>query len=116
MSYGLAAGRPDPADYSQPRDQAAVARASVLVVVLLGGFTTNLIWCVILNIRNGSGHEYFAPPTGWNYFSARWPVPSGISNSSSTRWARPRWEFIVLQLTLHMASNHHLQFAVGHRA
>jgi len=33
----------------------------VLIVVLLGGFTTNFIWCVILNIRNKTGHEYFSP-------------------------------------------------------
>jgi L-rhamnose-H+ transport protein len=31
-----------------------------LVVVLLGGFTTNFIWCVILNFRNRSGYQYFA--------------------------------------------------------
>ncbi len=31
-----------------------------LVVVLLGGFTTNFIWCVILNIRNRTGSQYFA--------------------------------------------------------
>ena len=32
----------------------------VLIVVLLGGFTSNFIWCVILNIRNRSGYEYLA--------------------------------------------------------
>jgi len=31
-----------------------------LVVVLLGGFTTNFIWCVILNIRNRTGYQYFS--------------------------------------------------------
>ena len=31
----------------------------MLVVVLLGGFTTNFIWCVILNIRNKTGYQYF---------------------------------------------------------
>jgi L-rhamnose-H+ transport protein len=31
-----------------------------LIVVLLGGFTTNFIWCVILNIKNRSGYEYHA--------------------------------------------------------
>ncbi len=31
----------------------------VLVVVLLGGFTTNFIWCVILNVRNRTGYQYF---------------------------------------------------------
>jgi L-rhamnose-H+ transport protein len=29
-----------------------------LVVVLLGGFTTNFIWCVYLNLRNGSAYQY----------------------------------------------------------
>jgi L-rhamnose-H+ transport protein len=33
----------------------------VLMVVLLGGFTTNFIWCVLLNIKNKTGHEYFSP-------------------------------------------------------
>ena len=31
-----------------------------LVVVLLGGFTTNFIWCVLLNIKNRSGYQYLA--------------------------------------------------------
>jgi L-rhamnose-H+ transport protein len=31
-----------------------------LCVVLLGGFTTNLIWCVALNIRNRTGYQYFS--------------------------------------------------------
>ena len=62
FAYGLQAGKP----------LAALTRASlaghgrselwqnlpVLVVVLWGGFTTNFIWCMILNLRNRSGHEY----------------------------------------------------------
>jgi L-rhamnose-H+ transport protein len=31
-----------------------------LVVVLLGGFTTNFIWCVMLNIKNQTGYQYLA--------------------------------------------------------
>ena len=31
----------------------------VLIVVLLGGFTTNFIWCAILNVRNRTGYQYF---------------------------------------------------------
>ena len=31
-----------------------------LPVLLLGGFTTNFIWCVYLNIKNRSGYQYFA--------------------------------------------------------
>ena len=43
-----------------------------LCVVLLGGFTSNVIWCVILNVRNRSGYQYFsrrlrkAPPNRGN--------------------------------------------------
>jgi L-rhamnose-H+ transport protein len=31
-----------------------------LVVVLLGGFTTNFIWCVLLNLKNHTGYQYLA--------------------------------------------------------
>ncbi len=31
-----------------------------LVIVLLGGFTSNFIWCIILNIRNRTGYQYFS--------------------------------------------------------
>src|SRR5947209_10336890 len=31
-----------------------------LIVVLLGGFTTNFIWCLILNVRNRTGYQYFS--------------------------------------------------------
>ncbi len=31
-----------------------------LIVVLLGGFTTNFIWCVMLNFKNKTGYQYLA--------------------------------------------------------
>jgi len=31
-----------------------------LVIVLLGGFTTNFSWCVLLNVRNRSGSQYWS--------------------------------------------------------
>jgi hypothetical protein len=31
----------------------------VLIVVLLGGFTTNFLWCLFLNIKNKTGYQYF---------------------------------------------------------
>ena len=60
FSFGLTAAEP-------------IAKASVaahtpelwsglpsLIVVMLGGFTTNFIWCLALNIKNRSGYEYLA--------------------------------------------------------
>jgi len=31
-----------------------------LVVVLLGGFTTNFFWCLFLHFRNGTGYQYLS--------------------------------------------------------
>jgi len=31
-----------------------------LIVILLGGFTTNFIWCMLLNIKNKTGYQYLA--------------------------------------------------------
>ncbi|MGD0767812.1 MAG: L-rhamnose/proton symporter RhaT [Tepidisphaeraceae bacterium] len=31
-----------------------------LVVLLLGGFTTNFLWCVLLNFKNRTGYQYMA--------------------------------------------------------
>jgi L-rhamnose-H+ transport protein len=33
----------------------------VIVVILLGGLTTNFIWCVLLHVKNHSAHQYFSP-------------------------------------------------------
>ena len=33
----------------------------VILVILLGGLTTNFIWCVILHVKNSSAHQYFSP-------------------------------------------------------
>ena len=47
-----------------------------LCVVLLGGFTSNFIWCVLLNIKNRSGYQYFSS-------KLRDTAPSGVSGTSS---------------------------------
>jgi L-rhamnose-H+ transport protein len=64
MSYGLASGAPIAAIANQKLAEAGGAdlwqNLPVLVVVLWGGFLTNFIWCVILNIKNKSGSEYFS--------------------------------------------------------
>ena len=62
FAYGLAAGKP-----LAELSKAALLRGGgsdlwqnlpVLIIVLWGGFTTNFIWCVILNLKNHSSHEY----------------------------------------------------------
>jgi L-rhamnose-H+ transport protein len=59
FAYGLAAGDPIKALTIQHGTPVLWQGLPVLVVVLAGGFTTNFIWCVILNIRNRTGYQYF---------------------------------------------------------
>ncbi|HWO33048.1 MAG TPA: L-rhamnose/proton symporter RhaT [Candidatus Acidoferrum sp.] len=60
FAYGLAAGDPIKEITVRHGTPALWQGLPVLVVVLLGGFTTNVIWCVILNVRNKTGHQYFS--------------------------------------------------------
>ena len=62
FAYGLAAGDPIKAITLQQGTSTLWQGLPVLVVVLAGGFTTNFIWCLILNIRNRTAHQYFQAP------------------------------------------------------
>src|SRR5256886_6639022 len=59
FAYGLVAGDPIESLTFKHRTPVLWQGLPVLVVILIGGFTTNFIWCVILNIRNKTGHQYF---------------------------------------------------------
>lgn len=59
FAYGLAAGDPIKSLTLRHGTPALWQGLPVLVVILIGGFTTNFIWCVVLNIRNNTGHQYF---------------------------------------------------------
>ncbi|HEX4773565.1 MAG TPA: L-rhamnose/proton symporter RhaT [Bryobacteraceae bacterium] len=60
FAYGLAAGDPLKALTIRAGTSPLWQGLPVLVVVLFGGFTTNFVWTVYLNIRNKTGHEYLA--------------------------------------------------------
>ena len=69
FAYGLAAGDPIKAIALRHGTPVLWQGLPVLVVVLLGGFTTNFVWCVILNVRNRTGYQYFTA-------EVRGPVPA----------------------------------------
>ena len=60
FAYGLAAGDPIKELTIRFGTSPLWQGLPVLVVLLLGGFTTNFIWCVILNFRNKTGYQYFS--------------------------------------------------------
>jgi L-rhamnose-H+ transport protein len=59
FAYGLAAGRPIKSLTLAHGTPTLWQGLPVLVVVLIGGFTTNFIWCLALNIKNKTGFQYF---------------------------------------------------------
>ena len=59
FAYGLAAGAPIKSLTLRHGTPPLWQGLPVLVVVLIGGFTTNFVWCLILNRRNRTGFQYF---------------------------------------------------------
>jgi L-rhamnose-H+ transport protein len=60
FSFALTAGNPI-ADASAAAGTATLwTGLPKLIVVMLGGFTTNFVWCVLLNIKNRTGYQYFS--------------------------------------------------------
>jgi L-rhamnose-H+ transport protein len=59
FAYGLAAGDPIKALTVQHGTAELWRGLPVLVVVLVGGFLTNFIWCMILLARNKTGYQFF---------------------------------------------------------
>ena len=60
FAYGLAAGDPIKSLSLRQGTSPIWQGLPALIVVLLGGFTTNFIWCAILNVRNRTGYQYFS--------------------------------------------------------
>ena len=111
FSYGLRAGDPIKALTLRHGTTTLWQGLPVLVVVLLGGFTTNCLWCVILNVRNKTGHQYFSGgeaervPMGWNYFfsalaGTTWYFQFFFYTMGETQMGKYKFS----SWTLHMAS------------
>ena len=60
FSFGLTTGSPIEEASKAIGTDPLWAGLPKLIVVMFGGFTTNFIWCIGLNIRNGSSYEYLA--------------------------------------------------------
>jgi L-rhamnose-H+ transport protein len=59
FAYGLAAGDPIKKLTLQHGTAKLWQGLPVLIVVLVGGFLTNFIWCLILLTRNKTGYQFF---------------------------------------------------------
>lgn len=85
FAYGLTAGKPlaelSKASLVRHGGSDLWQNLPVLVIVLWGGFTTNFIWCVILNLKNHSSHEYLnlRPSAVTEVVEAEGVMPSGVA-------------------------------------
>jgi L-rhamnose-H+ transport protein len=73
MSYGFAAGKPIARLAVTNGASDLWKNLPVLIIILAGGFTTNFIWCLFLNLRNKTGGDYFKPAA--QNTSAEHPAP-----------------------------------------
>jgi L-rhamnose-H+ transport protein len=60
FSFGLTAAKPIAAASVAAGTDVIWSGLPMLIVVMLGGFTTNFIWCVLLNFKNKTGYQYLA--------------------------------------------------------
>jgi len=73
MAFGFAAGAPIAALATQHGVADLWKNTPVFVVLLVGGFTTNALWCLLLNASHRSFGDYLgrnAAPTALNYVLA----------------------------------------------
>jgi L-rhamnose-H+ transport protein len=63
FSFGLTAGRPIQDAALSMGTNTLFAKNPVIMFVTFGGFITNLIYCVFLNIKNGTGKDYLSVPS-----------------------------------------------------
>jgi L-rhamnose-H+ transport protein len=64
FAYGFAAGKPIEETAARYGTNELFLSNPSLIFILLGGFATNLVYCVYLNIKNGTGKDYISVPSG----------------------------------------------------
>jgi L-rhamnose-H+ transport protein len=87
FAYGYASGVPIEEVAAKYGTNTLFVSNPTLIFILLGGFCTNLIYCVYLNIRNGSYRDYLSV-SGTISVSLSLQVCSGSSSSISTGWGK----------------------------
>lgn len=109
MAFGISAGAPLGEIAGRMGVPDVLKNTPVLIVVLAGGFTTNVIWCVALNARNGTFGDYFSgrgASVALNYlFSAlagvTWYLQFFFYSMGQTKMGK---EYEFSSWTLHMAT------------
>ena len=62
MAFAIQAGKPIAELAVQHGAPDLFKNTPAFIIILAGGFTTNFLWCVALNIRNRTGGDYLRAP------------------------------------------------------
>ena len=107
MAYGIAAGKPIAEMALAHGAPSLWQNLPVLIVVLAGGFVTNVAWCVLLSVKNRSAGDYArgGVPLAANYLlcavaGLTWYLQFFFYSMGTTRMGR----YDFSSWTLHMAS------------
>jgi L-rhamnose-H+ transport protein len=93
FAYGLAAGDPIKRLAVEHGTAPLWQGLPVLVVLLAGGFTTNFIWCLLLNIRNRTGYQYLTSEVRNEKLDASPAKAPMLSNYFFSALAGTTWYF-----------------------
>jgi L-rhamnose-H+ transport protein len=99
MAFAFAAGKPIAEAAVRSGAQPLFQNFPVMIVALLGGFTTNFVWCAALNVRNRTGRDYLrvtapAAERGAAVLGSKAdPAPSLLSNYLFSALAGVTWYF-----------------------
>ncbi|AXC15037.1 L-rhamnose-proton symporter [Acidisarcina polymorpha] len=111
FAYGLAAGKPigeiAKAQLLANGGSDIWQNLPVLIVVMLGGFSTNFIWCAILLIRNRSAGQYLGTPareSGQNLLKAKLSTPLIDELAHPDDHPRPRLASRIMSLNYAFAA------------
>jgi L-rhamnose-H+ transport protein len=106
MAFGIAVGKPIAALAVKHGAPELWQNTPVFIVILAGGFTTNILWCVYLNWKNKTGGDYVrrdAPLLANYVFSAlagiTWYLQFMFYGMGTTQMGR----YDFASWTLHMA-------------
>lgn len=78
FAFGLAAGKPIAALSEAQGTHPVFRNTAVLVVILIGGFISNAIWCLILNFRNRTFGDYTAGGSLGQILNYGWSALGGV--------------------------------------
>jgi L-rhamnose-H+ transport protein len=108
MSYGFDAGKPIAAIAVEHGASNLWKNLPVLIIVLAGGFTTNFIWCLSLNIRNRSTGNYFqtSKPTSPTTASTRELQPAGSAGATEPAPSRLATTAPVMRQKIPLVANY----------